>query len=64
MYFCPSCSYSFDIVKSSQSSGNKDNRINIEKLAEALKKFDCFDCLLCHWMEHKFSMKICYLKSG
>jgi hypothetical protein len=40
MYFCPSCSYSFDIVKSSQSSGNKDNRINIEKLAEALKKFE------------------------
>jgi len=40
MYFCPSCSYSFDIVKSSQSSSQKDSRINIEKLAEALKKFE------------------------
>lgn len=39
MYFCPSCSYSFDIVKSS-SIGEKDNRIQIEKLSEALKKFD------------------------
>ena len=39
MYFCPSCSYSFDIVKSSQTS-QKDVRINIEKLAEALKLFE------------------------
>ena len=36
MYFCPSCSYSFDIVKSSQTS-QKDVRINVEKIAEALK---------------------------
>jgi hypothetical protein len=40
MYFCPSCSYSFDIVKSSQSSDNKDTRTSIEKLSEALKKFE------------------------
>jgi hypothetical protein len=39
MYFCPSCSYSFDIVKSS-SSTVKDNRISIDKLADALKKFE------------------------
>jgi len=40
MYFCPSCSYSFDIVKSSQSSSQKDTRVSIEKLSEALKKFE------------------------
>ena len=39
MYFCPSCSYSFDIVKSSSSS-SKDTRTPIDKLAEALKKFE------------------------
>ena len=39
MYFCPSCSYSFDIVKSSQTS-QKDVRINVEKIAEALKLFE------------------------
>jgi hypothetical protein len=39
MYFCPSCSYSFDIVKSSQTS-QKDVRISIEKLAEAFKIFE------------------------
>jgi len=39
MYFCPSCSYSFDIVKSSQTS-QKDVRVNIEKIAEALKLFE------------------------
>ena len=39
MYFCPSCSYSFDIVKSSQTS-QKDNRIVIEKISEAFKKFE------------------------
>jgi len=40
MYFCPSCSYSFDIVKSSQSSSKKDTRISIEKISEAFKKFE------------------------
>jgi hypothetical protein len=40
MYFCPNCSYSFDIVKSSQVSSQKDTRIEVEKLAEALKKFE------------------------
>jgi hypothetical protein len=39
MYFCPSCSYSFDIVKSS-SSTTKDSRIEINKLAEALRFFE------------------------
>jgi len=39
MYFCPSCSYSFDIVKSSTSS-TKDSRTPIDKLADALKKFE------------------------
>jgi hypothetical protein len=42
MYFCPSCSYSFDIVKSSQSS-QKDVRVNIEKIGEALKLFETND---------------------
>jgi hypothetical protein len=42
MYFCPSCSYSFDIVKSSQTS-QKDVRVNIEKIAEALKIFEAND---------------------
>lgn len=39
MYFCPSCSYSFDIVKSS-SSGQKDTRTKIDKLSEAIKKYE------------------------
>lgn len=39
MYFCPSCSYSFDIVKSS-SSTTKDSRIEINKLSEAIKLFE------------------------
>ena len=42
MYFCPSCSYSFDIVKSSQTS-QKDVRVNIEKIGEALKLFEAND---------------------
>lgn len=40
MYFCPNCSYSFDIVKSSQVSSQKDTRTKVEKLADALKKFE------------------------
>ena len=40
MFFCKSCNYAFDIVKSSQSSSQKDTRVNIEKLSEALKKFE------------------------
>jgi len=39
MYFCPSCSYSFDIVKSSSSSV-KDSRTEISKMAEAIKLFE------------------------
>lgn len=38
MYFCPNCSYSFDIVKS--SSTQKDNREKVDKLTEAIKKFE------------------------
>jgi hypothetical protein len=40
MYFCPKCSYSFDIVKSSQVSSDKDTRSEISKLQEAFKKFE------------------------
>jgi hypothetical protein len=41
MYFCPKCSYSFDIVKSSQdSSGGKDSRTALAKMQDAFKKFD------------------------
>jgi hypothetical protein len=40
MYFCPNCSYSFDIVKSSQVSSTKDTRTPVDKLAEALKKLE------------------------
>jgi hypothetical protein len=36
MYFCSKCSYSFDIVKS--TSVQKDNRIPIDKIQDALKK--------------------------
>jgi hypothetical protein len=42
MYFCPSCSYSFDIVKSS-ATNQKDSRIKIDKLSEAFKKFEDAD---------------------
>ena len=38
MYFCPSCSYTFDIIKS--SSTQKDNRTPIEKIGDALKKIE------------------------
>jgi len=41
MYFCPKCSYSFDIVKSSQeSSSGKDSRTALAKMQDAFKKFD------------------------
>ena len=39
MYFCPNCSYSFDIVKSSNSI-TKDIRIEITKMAEAHKIYE------------------------
>lgn len=39
MYFCPNCSYSFDIVKSSNSI-TKDVRIEITKMAEAHKIYE------------------------
>lgn len=40
MYFCPKCSYLFDISKSSQVSKNDDTRIQISKLADAFKICD------------------------
>jgi len=40
MYFCPNCSYSFDIVKSSQVSNVKDTRKELNKMADALKVFE------------------------
>jgi hypothetical protein len=39
MYFCPSCSYSFDIVKSSTSAA-KDSRTEIAKMSEAIKLYE------------------------
>jgi hypothetical protein len=40
MYFCPNCSYLFDIAKSSNVSKDTDTRIVIKKLNDAFKKFD------------------------
>lgn len=40
MYFCPNCSYLFDISKSSKVSKNDDNRISINKTTDALKKLE------------------------
>lgn len=40
MYFCPSCSYSFDIVKSSQVDDTKDTRMKVDKMADAFKLFE------------------------
>jgi hypothetical protein len=42
MYFCPNCSYLFDIAKSSKVSKDKeqDNRTIIAKLADAFKKLE------------------------
>ena len=39
MYFCPNCSYSFDIVKSSNSI-TKDVRTEITKMSEGLKLYE------------------------
>ena len=39
MYFCPNCSYSFDIVKSSNLT-TKDVRTEITKMSEGLKLFE------------------------
>jgi hypothetical protein len=39
MYFCPECSYSYDIVKSSQISTIKDSRIPVDKVL-AFKHFE------------------------
>jgi hypothetical protein len=40
MYFCPNCSYLFDISKSSKISKEIDERILIKKLPDAFKKFE------------------------
>jgi hypothetical protein len=40
MYFCPNCSYLFDISKSSKVLKNDDIRISISKTIDALKKLE------------------------
>jgi hypothetical protein len=40
MYFCPKCSYSFDISKATTLSKDKDNRKIISKLPELFKLID------------------------
>lgn len=40
MYFCPDCSYLFDIAKSSNISKEIDNRIVIKKITDAFKKLE------------------------
>ncbi len=40
MYFCPNCSYLFDISKSSKVSKDEDTRIVIKKLVDAFKKLE------------------------
>lgn len=40
MYFCPNCSYLFDISKSSKISKETDDRVIINKLPEAFKKIE------------------------
>lgn len=40
MYFCPNCSYLFDISKSSKVSKDSDNRTPIKKLVDAFKKLE------------------------
>ena len=40
MYFCPKCSYLFDISKSSKVSKNNDVRTQIAKLPDAFKKLE------------------------
>jgi len=40
MYFCPNCSYLFDISKSSKISKETDERTSIKKLTEAFIKLE------------------------
>jgi len=40
MYFCPNCSYIFDIAKSSKVSTTEDKRMVISKSADAFKMLD------------------------
>ncbi len=40
MHFCPSCTYVFDISKSSKVSKDTDDRIPITKFVDALKKLE------------------------
>jgi hypothetical protein len=40
MYFCPNCSYLFDISKSSNTIKLNDNRTQIDKISEALTLFE------------------------
>lgn len=40
MYFCPNCSYLFDISKSSKVSKDSDSRNPIKKLVDAFKKLE------------------------
>jgi len=45
MYFCPNCSYIFDIQKSSKLETNVDERIVIKKVIDAFKKLEDNDDL-------------------
>jgi hypothetical protein len=49
MYFCSKCSYSYDIVKSSQSSEIVDTRKKIDKLVDALKLFEAGENMLSYY---------------
>ena len=40
MYFCPNCSYLFDIAKSSKVSKEIDTRVEIKKIQDAFKKLE------------------------
>ena len=40
MYFCPKCSYLFDISKSSKVSKTDDIRISVNKITDAFKKLE------------------------
>jgi hypothetical protein len=46
MYFCPKCSYLFDISKSSKVSKNNDTRIQISNLIDAFKKLEANEDLV------------------
>lgn len=37
MYFCPECSYLFDVAKSSKISSDTDSRISVNKIQDAFK---------------------------